>query len=443
MSLCRSSHRLLHHLAKPRVRIPPCQARPWIQKLNRRTLASISQSNVLPGIQAAEVDLKGPRILDDRLQVFSDVSDNYVDVPAIWLRDHCRCSSCFHQITKQRVIETFDDIPPDIAIGPAGLVDADNAYEVTWSDGHKSTYSQQWLAKSAQKKTPRSAERQALTDVTLWSGADIKDSPPTVSYQEVMASDAGLRSWLQNIRRFGFSYVSDCPVTPEATEALLRRIAFVRETQYGGFYDFTADLAKGDTAYTQLGIGAHTDNTYFSDPAGLQMFHLLSHTDGQGGASQLVDGFGAAAELRHQYPEAYEMLSTVPVASHASGGDISLQPWATLPVLVHDPAAGEGLTQVRWNTTDRAAIDAPMERMQAWYDAARIWAGILRKREYWEQLKPGMPLVFDNWRVLHGRSAFTGNRRMCGGYVNRDDYISRYKIVNWGKERCLESVSRG
>lgn len=25
-------------------------------------------------------------------------------------------------------------------------------------------------------------------------------------------------------------------------------------------------------------------------------------------------------------------------------------------------------------------------------------------------------LVFDNWRVLHGRSAFTGVRRICGGY---------------------------
>jgi hypothetical protein len=24
--------------------------------------------------------------------------------------------------------------------------------------------------------------------------------------------------------------------------------------------------------------------------------------------------------------------------------------------------------------------------------------------------------VFDNWRMLHGRSAFVGKRRMCGGY---------------------------
>lgn len=31
----------------------------------------------------------------------------------------------------------------------------------------------------------------------------------------------------------------------------------------GAFWDFTSDLAKGDTAYTTLALGAHTDNTYF------------------------------------------------------------------------------------------------------------------------------------------------------------------------------------
>ena len=31
----------------------------------------------------------------------------------------------------------------------------------------------------------------------------------------------------------------------------------------GRFWDFTSDLAKGDTAYTTLALGAHTDNTYF------------------------------------------------------------------------------------------------------------------------------------------------------------------------------------
>jgi trimethyllysine dioxygenase len=142
-------------------------------------------------------------------------------------------------------------------------------------------------------------------------------------------------------------------------------------TDTGGFYDFTADLSSGDTAYTQLGIGPHTDNTYFSDPAGLQMFHLLSHTDGTGGASQLVDGFGAANQLKEQDPEAYEILSTVPVHAHASGSnDLSIQPYKAFPVLVHDPQGGF-LVQVRWNTTDRAAVDLPVEDMDKWYTAAR------------------------------------------------------------------------
>lgn len=69
-------------------------------------------------------------------------------------------------------------------------------------------------------------------------------------------------------------------------------------------------------------------------------------------------------------------------------------------------------------------------------------------------------VVFDNWRVLHGRSAFTGVRRICGGYskiiwsrvlvleliirtVNHDDFVSRFKMVSRGRENVLQEVSRG
>ncbi|KAH9068175.1 hypothetical protein EDB83DRAFT_636043 [Lactarius deliciosus] len=31
----------------------------------------------------------------------------------IWLRDHCRCPRCFHSVTKQRLINTFE-IPPGL-----------------------------------------------------------------------------------------------------------------------------------------------------------------------------------------------------------------------------------------------------------------------------------------------------------------------------------------
>ena len=65
--------------------------------------------------------------------------------------------------------------------------------------------------------------------------------------------------------------------------------------------------------------------------------------------------------------------------------------------------------------------------------------------------------VFDNWRVLHGRSAFTGKRRMCGGYskpfhvslpwsaaeiflVNHDDFMSRYRMTNFSREEVLRKL---
>lgn len=141
----------------------------------------------------------------------------------------------------------------------------------------------------------------------------------------------------------------------------------------GGFYDFTADLASKDTAYTSIALDAHTDTTYFSDPAGLQMFHLLSHTDGKGGASLLVDGFKAANILREEDPDAYRTLSSVNIYAHASGNEgVSIQPYRPFPVLLHD-ASGRNLIQVRWNTSDRAKIDLPVEEVDIWYDAAR-WA---------------------------------------------------------------------
>lgn len=80
-----------------------------------------------------------------------------------------------------------------------------------------------------------------------------------------MKSDEGVLDWLKKIYRFGFAFVDGCPPTPEATEELIRRISFIRETHYGGFWDFTADLAHGDTAYTNIELGSHTDTTYFSD----------------------------------------------------------------------------------------------------------------------------------------------------------------------------------
>jgi trimethyllysine dioxygenase len=143
--------------------------------------------------------------------------------------------------------------------------------------------------------------------------------------------------------------------------------------------------------------------------------------------------------------EAYEILSTVNVHSHASGNEgISIQPYRGFPVLEHDPTTGD-LLRVRWNSSDRASIELPIDEVETWYNAARKFDALLKKKqnEYWEQLTPGRVLIFDNWRVLHGRSEFTGKRRICGGYINRDDWISRYKMEMFGRDSVLAELASG
>lgn len=84
------------------------------------------------------------------------------------------------------------------------------------------------------------------------------------------------------------------------------------------------------------------------------------------------------------------------------------------------------------------------------YDAIRLWHKLITSAdsEYWVQLSPGtavgkifvyslaearadifLPVVVDNHRVLHGRSAFTGKRRMCGAYVGVDEYRSKLAVL--------------
>lgn len=172
----------------------------------------------------------------------------------------------------------------------------------------------------------------------------------------------------------------------------------------GGFWRFTSDLASKDSAYTQLALAAHTDTTYFTDPAGLQTFHLLSHTDGEGGASLLVDGFRAAEILRDESPDDFDALCQIKIRGHSSGNEgIAIMPERAFPVILTEEAkAGNPakIIQIRWNNDDRASMAGlPVKEVDRFYHAARKWVEILRRpeSEYWVQLRPGRTL--SKWRL--------------------------------------------
>jgi trimethyllysine dioxygenase len=126
-----------------------------------------------------------------------------------------------------------------------------------------------------------------------------------------------------------------------------------------------------------------------------------------------------------------------------------MTPLVPKPVFNHDQN-GE-LVQVRWNGDDRGVVGGPAweGKMDEWFEGVRAWEAILRSEEatLWSKMEMGTAVsefepsrfsspraelmacfeVFDNHRVLHGRSSFTGERRLCGAYINHDDFRSRLK----------------
>lgn len=91
------------------------------------------------------------------------------------------------------------------------------------------------------------------------------------------------------------------PANPKITEQLVERLSYIQHTHYGGFWDFAANLAKHDTAYTNIHLPCHSDGTYWTCTPGLVLFHLLRH-EGEGGEAMLADSFKAVVTLKQRPP---------------------------------------------------------------------------------------------------------------------------------------------
>lgn len=369
----------------------------------------------------------------------------------IWLRDNCHCEECFYAVTKQRLLNSCS-VREDIK--PISIKSDSSSIKITWDqDNHESEYPVDWLILHSYnpqlvKNDLKVKGEQSLLGRNYWQVKDIEKNLPTVDFKTVMESsdesdhEAAIKDWSLKIWKFGFCFINDVPVNPEDTEKLCEKLMFIRPTHYGGFWDFTSDLSKNDTAYTNIDISSHTDGTYWSDTPGLQLFHLLSH-EGEGGTTSLVDAFKCAFILKEKYPESFNLLTKVPIPAHSAGEEkVCIQPDIPQPMFKIDNNGD--LIQVRWNQSDRSTMNywPNPDDVPKFYRAIRQWYEIIssKENEIFYQLKPGQCLIFDNWRCFHSRTEFTGKRRMCGAYINRDDFVSRLKLLTLGRQAVLDSL---
>lgn len=245
-----------------------------------------------------------------------------------------------------------------------------------------------------------------------------------VSMTEYLTDPQVSRRVVQSLVDYGVAFVEKVPPNAKFTEIVIKHLFAVHRTHFGEIWTFTdSNVGFLDTAFTSEALMAHTDNTYFNDASGLQVLHCIEY-DATGGQSLLVDGFRVLEQLKASRPEVYERLKRYQVP--AENKDKESHHTHTAPIIIEDPEDGTP-QQIRYNIADRAPMTTlPMSEMRQFYEDLQVMAREVEDpaNEWWFSLKPGTVMFFNNWRLLHGRSAFKGTRVMSGGYVSRAEFMS-------------------
>src|SRR5258707_4650347 len=148
-----------------------------------------------------------------------------------------------------------------------------------------------------------------------------------------------------------------------------------------------------------------TAQPFGDPPLTLEVVHCLTDAT-EGGESVLVDGFHAAASLRASDPAAFTVLATSEVTFAYADARAELR--ATRPVIGVDPRGR--IREIRLNASDMQPLRLPPDEVVDFYAAYRAFAEMIG----WPgqmltfPLRPGDCLIFDNTRILTGRTGFAG-----------------------------------
>ena len=331
-----------------------------------------------------------------------------------WLRDHALDEASFLASAQQRLVT-----PVTIATaGPGQATAGLDGLEVSWPDGPTTTFSPEYLGRLVDPVTAV----QAGPAPEPWTAAGVAEHLLRMPYEEFAAGTDGLATALDHLWRHGVITLTEVPVDAEVTRAVLERIGYIRSTIFGDLWEFSSDGGYDDTASTPLEITPHTDGTYSHDAPGLLGLHCHVY-EAEGGENVFVDSHAIAGRLT---PSSLEVLSTVDIPSQYIGDGSHLM--SKRPVLRYE---GNRLVQVSYNHHDRAPFVLPEPLMSQVYEALFEFDSLANDPDLQLDLalRPGDMVIFDNWRLLHGRRAFRGERRIAGGYLNREDFEAMTRLV--------------
>ncbi len=318
-----------------------------------------------------------------------------------WLRHNCDLDR--HPTTGERIADSAE-LPEVLAIHDARI--ERDALRVIWShDQRASAYPLAWLRAHAYAIDRAEAEAPSSEVARL----------------EVDGVDAAL----DRIARHGAAVIrakpADAAAPEDRTEALIDAIAGrglrVIATHFGRVEDLRTDNTTNantdQLGYTDAAIELHTDQPFLDAPPRYQLLHSIRAAD-VGGDSLIADARAAFRYLAAEDGPAAELLRTTPVVFHRRQRAFERQ--VTTPIIIDEPDR----FQVRSSYFTLAPFRVAFALMDAWYRAYDRFTRLVRdpRHHYRFRLAPGDALLYDNHRVLHGRTGFRGPRWVRGVYFD-------------------------
>jgi gamma-butyrobetaine dioxygenase len=353
---------------------------------------------------------------------------------SLWLRDNLSGDRDPH--SGQRLVD-IADLPETPRIRSAAT--HNGTVRIEWeSESRPATYDLEWLASYARagdRQRPQLATRRWLEGATLDASRDFAWAP----LAEVRRDAERRRDWLTRLLKDGVAFLSAVPSQEAAILDAVTLIGRVAETNYGLVFDVRSVAQPENLAYSDLGLGLHTDNPYREPVPGFQALHALI-TSPDGGESLFADGFALAEHLRAVAPDAFARLTQTAVPFLYRSKDAEL--YAERP-LIQLSCAGE-VTAVHYNSRSIAPLRLEAADAVAFYAAYRRFAALLRDPRFQLRfrLNDADLVVFDNQRILHGRTGFSSARfprHLRGCYLTRDSVYSETALLH---RRLREEADR-
>jgi gamma-butyrobetaine dioxygenase len=344
---------------------------------------------------------------------------------SLWLRDNLREDRDPH--SGQRLID-IADLPEDPKIRSA--VARGGAVNIEWeSELRSASFELKWLLAHASNRShgpPEFAPRYWLEAAGLDAARDFG----WATYSEARRDQRLRAEWLTRLLRDGIAFLSDVPSNEAGILEAAMLAGRVSETNYGRVFDVRSVAQPENLAYSDLGLGLHTDNPYREPVPGFQVLHALVASP-DGGESLFGDGFAIAEHLRTASPEAFAVLTRTPVPFRYRSKDAEL--YAERP-LIQLSCSGE-VSAVHYNSRSIAPLRLAARDARPFYSAYRRFAALLRDSRFHLQfrLRDGDLVVFDNQRTLHGRTAFSSARyprHLRGCYLTRDSVYSEAALLH-------------